>query len=321
MTREVDLIEEIARVRMDEVPFTLPVRRAMFGSLTPLQRLRRRVEDVLVGLGLVRDLHAVARAGGGRARRSGSAGPDGRSGGAQADAPARPGRRRRAKRRRSATSGSACSRSPASTSRAATTCRRSSCTSAASSRAVSRAAKGVVESLYRGAQGGAAHRARRQAVSLPRARRARRRGLARRAAPEPPRGNVGCLRARPRSAARRVARPDPVRGRDHVPGRQAGPRLHRRRGRGRRRPDRSRPRGGGPGAARAARLRRLSRRAGRPGQEVDRARRRVPVAGADALRRGGRRDPRADRRGAGAAATARSCAPNVAAQSDSARPA
>ena len=52
VTREVDLIEEIARVRMDEVPFTLPVRRAMFGSLTPLQRLRRRVEDVLVGLGL-----------------------------------------------------------------------------------------------------------------------------------------------------------------------------------------------------------------------------------------------------------------------------
>ena len=37
---------------MDDVPFTLPVRRAMFGSLTPLQRLRRRVEDVLVGLGL-----------------------------------------------------------------------------------------------------------------------------------------------------------------------------------------------------------------------------------------------------------------------------
>jgi phenylalanyl-tRNA synthetase beta chain len=52
VTREVDLIEEIARVRMDDVPFTLPVRRAMFGSLTPLQRLRRRVEDVLVGLGL-----------------------------------------------------------------------------------------------------------------------------------------------------------------------------------------------------------------------------------------------------------------------------
>ena len=52
VTREVDLIEEIARVRMDDVPFTLPTRRAMFGALTPLQRLRRQVEDVLAGLGL-----------------------------------------------------------------------------------------------------------------------------------------------------------------------------------------------------------------------------------------------------------------------------
>jgi phenylalanyl-tRNA synthetase beta chain len=52
VTREVDLIEEIARVRMDDIPFTLPPRREMFGALTSLQRLRRRVEDVLVGLGL-----------------------------------------------------------------------------------------------------------------------------------------------------------------------------------------------------------------------------------------------------------------------------
>ncbi len=52
VTREVDLVEEIARVRMADVPFTLPPRRAMFGALTPLQRLRRRVEDVLAGLGL-----------------------------------------------------------------------------------------------------------------------------------------------------------------------------------------------------------------------------------------------------------------------------
>jgi phenylalanyl-tRNA synthetase beta chain len=51
VTREVDVIEEIARFRLDDVPFTLPVRRAMFGSLSREQRLRRRVEDVLVGLG------------------------------------------------------------------------------------------------------------------------------------------------------------------------------------------------------------------------------------------------------------------------------
>jgi phenylalanyl-tRNA synthetase beta chain len=52
VTREVDVVEEIARKRLEDVPFTLPERREMFGALTPLQRLRRRVEDVLVGLGL-----------------------------------------------------------------------------------------------------------------------------------------------------------------------------------------------------------------------------------------------------------------------------
>jgi phenylalanyl-tRNA synthetase beta chain len=52
VTREVDLVEEIARERLEAVPFTLPARREMFGALTPLQRLRRRVEDALVGLGL-----------------------------------------------------------------------------------------------------------------------------------------------------------------------------------------------------------------------------------------------------------------------------
>jgi phenylalanyl-tRNA synthetase beta chain len=51
VTREVDVVEEVARFRLDDVPFTLPRRRAMFGRLTPLQRLRRRVEDALVGAG------------------------------------------------------------------------------------------------------------------------------------------------------------------------------------------------------------------------------------------------------------------------------
>jgi phenylalanyl-tRNA synthetase beta chain len=52
VTREVDVIEEVARGRLDEVPFTLPERREMFGTLTALQRLRRRIEDLLAGLGL-----------------------------------------------------------------------------------------------------------------------------------------------------------------------------------------------------------------------------------------------------------------------------
>jgi len=51
LTREVDLIEEIARFRLDEVPFTLPVRREMSGRLSRLQRARRRVEDTLAALG------------------------------------------------------------------------------------------------------------------------------------------------------------------------------------------------------------------------------------------------------------------------------
>jgi phenylalanyl-tRNA synthetase beta chain len=52
VTREVDVVEEVARERMEAVPFTLPQRREMFGALTPVQRLRRRIENLLVGLGL-----------------------------------------------------------------------------------------------------------------------------------------------------------------------------------------------------------------------------------------------------------------------------
>jgi phenylalanyl-tRNA synthetase beta chain len=51
VTREIDLIEEVARFEMSEIPFTLPRRDAMFGRLTRWQRLRRLVEDVLAGCG------------------------------------------------------------------------------------------------------------------------------------------------------------------------------------------------------------------------------------------------------------------------------
>jgi phenylalanyl-tRNA synthetase beta chain len=51
VTREIDVIEEVARFKLDEVPFTLPLRRHMIGRLTREQRLRRRVEDALVGSG------------------------------------------------------------------------------------------------------------------------------------------------------------------------------------------------------------------------------------------------------------------------------
>ncbi|MCY4085528.1 MAG: phenylalanine--tRNA ligase subunit beta [Actinomycetia bacterium] len=52
VTREVDIVEEVARVHgLEKIPFTLPARRQMFGQLTQEQRLRRLVEDVMVGAG------------------------------------------------------------------------------------------------------------------------------------------------------------------------------------------------------------------------------------------------------------------------------
>jgi len=51
VTREVDLIEEVARFVLDEIPFTLPGHEVTFGRLTRWQRVRRLVEDVLAGCG------------------------------------------------------------------------------------------------------------------------------------------------------------------------------------------------------------------------------------------------------------------------------
>jgi phenylalanyl-tRNA synthetase beta chain len=52
VTREVDLIEEVARPLLDRLPYTMPLRRHVRGRLTKEQRLRRVVEDALVGAGL-----------------------------------------------------------------------------------------------------------------------------------------------------------------------------------------------------------------------------------------------------------------------------
>jgi phenylalanyl-tRNA synthetase beta chain len=51
VTREIDLVEEVSRFRMEEIPFTLPRRDVTFGRLTSWQRTRRVVEDALVGCG------------------------------------------------------------------------------------------------------------------------------------------------------------------------------------------------------------------------------------------------------------------------------
>ncbi len=52
VTREIDLVEEVARPVIDRVPLTLPLRRHVRGRLTKDQRLRRVVEDTLAGAGL-----------------------------------------------------------------------------------------------------------------------------------------------------------------------------------------------------------------------------------------------------------------------------
>jgi phenylalanyl-tRNA synthetase beta chain len=51
VTRTVDLVEEVVRFRMEEIPSTLPDRPAKPAQLTRDQRLRRQVEDVFVGAG------------------------------------------------------------------------------------------------------------------------------------------------------------------------------------------------------------------------------------------------------------------------------
>ena len=53
VTREADLIEEVARLgALEDLPATLPSRHGASGRLTEVQRLRRRVADALTGLGL-----------------------------------------------------------------------------------------------------------------------------------------------------------------------------------------------------------------------------------------------------------------------------
>ncbi len=53
VTREVDLIEEVARIDgLERLPATLPARRGAAGKLTHAQRVRRDAEDALVGRGL-----------------------------------------------------------------------------------------------------------------------------------------------------------------------------------------------------------------------------------------------------------------------------
>jgi phenylalanyl-tRNA synthetase beta chain len=51
VTRTVDLVEEVVRMRVQDVAATLPTRQAVSAQLTREQRLRRQVEEVLIGAG------------------------------------------------------------------------------------------------------------------------------------------------------------------------------------------------------------------------------------------------------------------------------
>jgi phenylalanyl-tRNA synthetase beta chain len=53
VTREADLIEEVARINgLDKIPATLPSRHGAYGRLTPRQRVRRQAADALTAQGL-----------------------------------------------------------------------------------------------------------------------------------------------------------------------------------------------------------------------------------------------------------------------------
>ncbi|HLX19138.1 MAG TPA: phenylalanine--tRNA ligase subunit beta, partial [Gaiellaceae bacterium] len=51
VTREIDLVEEVARFVLGEIPFTLPAKDVSFGRLTREQKVRRTVEEALLGCG------------------------------------------------------------------------------------------------------------------------------------------------------------------------------------------------------------------------------------------------------------------------------
>ncbi len=134
VTREVDLIEEVARFKLPEIPFTLPRREAMFGRLTREQRLRRQVEDVLVGAGYAEVYTPTLR----RRRRLAAARAAVRRGGRAPHRPLRVAPRPCAPQRgRRAARTSRCSRSRASTATSEPSCPTSGGTSPGSPTAAS----------------------------------------------------------------------------------------------------------------------------------------------------------------------------------------
>ena len=262
VTREVDVIEEVARKRLEDVPFTLPARREMFGALTPLQRLRRRVEDVLAGLGLTetytpslrpddpdpnawqlpepistelavlrtRVLPSLVDA----ARRNVELGADGIALFEIARAYLPGGELPDEHVHLAAIVDGGWSR-----------------------------AKGIVETLYAALKAEPAFERDERRPAPPRQGRDRRLGPRRRAAPVRVGRRLGRLRARSREAPRGGSRGSALRRRRQLPRGSPGSRVRRARGGERRRARRGRTRGGRARAAGDAAVRRLPRRAGR----------------------------------------------------------
>jgi phenylalanyl-tRNA synthetase beta chain len=52
VTREIDVVEEVARFDLERVPATQPLRSELSGRLTKAQRIRRHIQDTLAGYGL-----------------------------------------------------------------------------------------------------------------------------------------------------------------------------------------------------------------------------------------------------------------------------
>ena len=290
VTREIDVIEEVARPLLDRVPLTMPLRRHVRGRLTKEQRLRRVVEDTLVGAGLseaytwslvasdpspeairlpspMTSEQAILRTtivpGLVEAARTGvDAGSDDVALFEIARVYLPSGEQLPDEHWRVAG------------------------VVAGGYEVV----KGVLETLY-GALGLELRVARAATRAAPPGEGcADGRRVVRRVAPDAHRGHLGGVRARPRDALRGRSGAGRLRGRPHVPGDAPGHRGRRGRGRRGRRARRCCARGSRTAPARGSRVRRLSRRPGRRRAQVGRDPSRVPVARADAHR--GRGDDR-----------------------------
>ena len=267
VTREVDVVEEVARFRLEDVPFTLPERRAMFGALT----------------------RCSSCAGGSRTCSRGSGSP--RRTRRRCAPRIRPDALKLRSRSRSSSrcSGRACSRAssrrPAATSSSEPRASRSSRSRASTCprelpdermRVAGIAeggfarVKGVVETLYAALKAEPGFE-RRPTTLLHPARRPTAPGIVGELHPGVLEGTWGGFELELEGCSQASREPQ-LQGRDHVPGGPPGPRVRGPR-RGRRRRSRRRRAGGRrPRAARDARLRRLPGRPGRRGAEVDRVR-------------------------------------------------